>query len=102
MASELSAIRQFGGFLDTLPDAVVIIDQSGTIVLVNSQMERLFGYGRREIIGKPIELLVPARFRDRHPGHRAQYFGEPRVREMGAGLELFGLHKDGREFPVEI
>jgi protein-histidine pros-kinase len=81
---------------------MVIVDQSGTILLVNSQTERLFGYPRAELLGQPVEVLVPQRFRSNHPEHRDHYYGEPRVRGMGTGLELYGLRKDGNEFPVEI
>jgi PAS domain S-box-containing protein len=80
----------------------VIVNKAGDIVLINSQTERLFGYTRDELLGKRIEILVPSRFRHHHPGHRDGYFAEPRVREMGAGLNLFGLRKNGEEFPVEI
>src|SRR5581483_1495431 len=88
--------------LEYAPDATVIVDMQGTICLVNAQTERLFGYYREEMIGQPVESLIPSRYRDRHFIERAAYSGDPRVRPMGVGLELFGLRKDGNEFPVEI
>ena len=96
------AEQKFRGLLESAPDAFVIVNRNGEIVLVNSQTEKLFGYRREELLGKRVEVLVPRRFEGRHPEYRDGFFDEPRTRAMGAGLELYGLRKDGTEFPVEI
>src|SRR5262249_53256721 len=89
--------------LETAPDAIVVIDAQGRIVLVNAQTERMFGYTRAELLGQRVEILVPLRNRDRHVEQRRDFFKERRIRPMGQeGRGLFGLRKDGREFPVEI
>ena len=83
-------------------DAMVIIDSRGRIVLVNEQTERLFGYPAAELVGQPVEMLVPHQLRDLHVHHRDNYLAAPQIRQMGTGLELSGLHRDGTEFPIEI
>jgi PAS domain S-box-containing protein len=93
---------RFQSVLDAAPDAMVLVDESGRIALSNSPAEELFGYGREELVGEPVEILVPERFHQAHLGHRARYFASPLTRPMGIGLELWGRRKDGSEFPVEI
>lgn len=94
--------KRFRGLLEAAPDAMVIVDQEGTIVMVNAQTEKLFGFIRDEMVDKHIEILIPARFRDIHPFHRNQFRKNPYPRPMGADLDLHALRKDGTEFPVEI
>jgi PAS domain S-box-containing protein len=84
------------------PDAIVVTDNTGAIVRANAQVERMFGYSRQELAGQSVEVLIPERYRSAHPRQRAAYTAHPRVRSMGAGLELYGRGKDGSEFPVDI
>jgi PAS domain S-box-containing protein len=96
------AEHRFRDLLESAPDAIVIADKEGRIVLANSQAHQWFGYERNELNGQPVDILLPERFRERHAGHRANYLAAPRTRPMGSGLSLFGRRKDGSEFPVEI
>ncbi len=96
------ADNRFRGVIESAPDAMVIVSDAGAIELVNGQVIRLFGYEREELIGQPIEVLMPLRYRGRHPEHRRRFVRSPRLRPMGANLQLSALRKDGTEFPVEI
>lgn len=88
--------------LESIPDAIAAVDEEGTIVQVNFQAEQMFGYSHQELIGQKIEMLVPERYRTNHHTHRHHYGEKPKIRRMGAGLDLYGRRRDGSEFPVEI
>ena len=88
--------------LDSAPDAMIIIDARGIILFANRQVAALFGHGTSDVVGHPVETLLPERFRHRHVSHRQGYSDNVRVRPMGMGLDLYGRRADGSEFPVEI
>ncbi|MBI3976567.1 MAG: PAS domain S-box protein [Chloroflexi bacterium] len=102
VAGHSRADTKFRGLLEAAPDAIVTVNREGRIVLVNAQTERVFGYRRDELIGQPIEMLLPERLREIHARHRTGYYAAPRTRPMGIGLDLVGRRKDSSEFPVEI
>ena len=102
ISSRVQAEMQFRQVVESAPNGMLMIDPQGTITMVNKQVEAMFGYSREELLGQPVELLIPQRFRLNHPRHRTGYFSAPASRAMGVGRELFGLHKDGTEFPVEL
>ncbi len=106
LADELARLEDgnglFRGLLESAPDAIVIVGRDGRIALVNRQTELQFGYRRTELLGQPVEVLVPERYRDRHVLHRDAYDVARRTRPMGAGLDLYARRKDGSEFAVEI
>jgi PAS domain S-box-containing protein len=103
MGAEVSPTEdRYSQLLDSAPDAMVVVSDDGRINLVNRQTERMFGYSRAELIGQPLALLVPERFRGAHAGHEARFFAHPGSRSMGSGLELFGRRKDGSEIPIEV
>lgn len=94
--------HRFRQAVESAPNAIVMVNASGTILLVNVQTEMSFGYSRTELVGQPVEMLMPERFRNAHTGYRQAYLADPVSRPMGAGRDLYGLRKDGTEFPVEI
>ncbi len=91
--------ERFRRVVESAPNAMVMINEKGIIEMVNAQAELVFGFERGEMLGQPIEILVPERFRRNHPGLRTSFFGHPESRPMGVGRDLYGLKKDGSEFP---
>jgi two-component system cell cycle sensor histidine kinase/response regulator CckA len=101
-SSAAATEAKFQRLVEGAPDAIVIVDRQGRIVLVNSQTERLFGYDRKHLLGKPVEVLLPERFRRKHPWHREEHVQDLQVRQVGSGIELSGLGANGVEFPIEV
>jgi PAS domain S-box-containing protein len=101
-AQQMADTLLSSNFLEAVPDAMVAVESDGTIVQINSQTEELFGYDREQLLGQKIEILVPERYRPGHHEHRESFAQAPKIRPMGAGLELHGRRRDGSEFPVEI
>lgn len=102
ITEQKKAEAKFKGLLESAPDAMIITDDKGTVVLVNQQAVNMFGYNKNEITGKKVEMLVPEELKQLHSQNREGYYHDPKVREMGAGLELYAVHKNGTKFPVEI
>ena len=102
LGESLALSERYGKLLDAAPDPTVIVDAKGCIQMVNAQAEKLFGYDREELIGRPLELLVPERFRKGHAAHMSRYLASPATRPMGNALDLFGRRKDGSELPIEV
>ena len=102
LTARKQADDQFRQVVESAPNGMLMANQDGVITMVNAQIERWFGYDRQELIGQPIEILLPERFRAQHPGHRTTFFHNPQARAMGSGRDLFGRRKDGTEFPLEI
>jgi protein-histidine pros-kinase len=96
------AQENFHAFLDAVPDAILVVNSAGELVLANTQAETLFRYHRGELPGKRLETLIPERYRRQHPYHQQNFFADPHMRPIGAGLDLYALRSDGSEFPVEI
>jgi len=94
--------QQYEQLLQSLPNGLVLVSREGTIIHANARMENLFGWSKSEMIGENVEILVPRRFRAHHRMNVTNFFADPHIRQMGSGLELFGLRKDGTEFPIDI
>lgn len=94
--------EEFQRILEATPDAMVIINKEGIIIFTNTQAEKIFNYKKDELLGQPVEILIPEPYRSQHPKHREDYFSSPHVRPMGTGMELYGMRKNGEHFPVEI
>lgn len=101
-AEQQNASNTFHALLEAAPDAMVIVGSDGRVMIANAQTDRMFGYAREDLIGKEVEMLLPPRFRGNHVRYRTEFFAEPSVRRMGIGLDLFGLRRDGTEFPIDI
>lgn len=101
-AEQKRAFNMFHGLMEGAPDAIVIIGQDGRITMVNAQTDRMFGYSREELLGQEVEILVPQRYRTNHARFRTDFFTAPTTRRMGSGMELTGMHRDGREVPIEV